>query len=926
MKTFLLQVAEHVLSKYSNSLPNTCIIVPSRRSIVFLKKHLASVHKKTFLSPAFFSIEDFFAHITGIHIAKPEEQLLMLYQIHLAITAEKKNAEQPSLPEFSGHAQLMLNDFNELDSSLVDTDVLFSSLYSIKELSFFGKREEELSSFQRNYLAFFKELGTYYNQFTHNLLQQNKAYQGLIYRKAAENIADYIEKLPYSNYVFAGFNALTKAEEVTLEYLLSKSKLDYLIDGDNFYIQDKINEAGRFIRKAQNSIFKNQSLSFTGNYYAEIPKKIHIIGLPQPVMQAKFLNNLLNTIQSTNNELNSTAIVPADESLLLPVLHAIDASNANITMGYPVKRTTLYQLLSDLLLALDNKDKFNKKNQQETNTKLYYKDLFVFFNNPYIRNIANKNNNSQADIPLKLQKNAKLFYSAQEYEQLTIAIPPQTNKLLLDIFFKDDAVFTLCGKIQALLIEIQENAALNSMEQETLYILYKYIENLQNESSALASIDIASFRFLFENYISGISISFQSDATKGLQILGLLETRTLDFDNVILLSVNEGILPAGKTINSLIPYDVKQHFGLQTYKGKDAVFSYHFYRLLQRASNIYLLYSMDAKNGNTEKSRFIYQLKNTLKAFKNIEIVDEIVSYPQVKSEAEISFSIKKTDTMLAKLREQKYSASSIGTYLECGLRFYFRYILELEEKDIFTLDDMLQGKTIGTVIHAILEMAVENGRFKKMDKPEIEQLVSTRMCEADLNLTKEDLLYEKNHLVFQIIIKYIDSYIKYAQSFGEDIIIENTEEKLEHKLLINNIAITLKGIIDRIDLQNGNRRIIDYKTGSIKDTELKVKDIEHVFDGEHSKAFQLLFYSYLYYKQHDKKVSEAEIVSFRKLRTRYLLSINKEEQLSADNLNDFENFLTETIQSILNSEIPFTATDIIDRCKYCSYKDICLR
>jgi hypothetical protein len=486
MKLFLLQVAEHIETNYSTDLQNICIVVPNRRSIVFLKKHLAALHQKPFFAPAFFSIEDFFAHITNITIAKPEEQLLMLYQIHLAFQAEKNKAEQPSLHEFSGQAQFILNDFNELDASLVDTDTLFSSLYSIKELSFFGKQEDELTDFQKNYLAFFKELKTYYQQLTNNLLRQNKGYQGLVYRKAAENIAHYIEKLPYSNYIFVGFNALTKAEEVTIEYLLSKNKLDYLVDVDTFYTQNNIHEAGLFIRKTQNGIFKNQSLSFIGNYFAEIPKKIHIIGLPQPVMQAKYLNKILEDIQLTNNDLATTAIVPADETLLLPILHAIDTSNANITMGYPVKRTVLYQLLSDILLALDNKNKFNKKACTEcrevtkANAKIYYKDLFAFFNNPYIRDLSNKNADSQVDIHLELQKNAKLFYSAQEYEQLTASLNPQINELFFNLFFAENTALSLCNKMQNLFVEIQKQVQLNAMEQECIYLLYKYLEELSH--------------------------------------------------------------------------------------------------------------------------------------------------------------------------------------------------------------------------------------------------------------------------------------------------------------------------------------------------------------------------------------------------------------------------------------------------------------
>ncbi|MDR1459012.1 MAG: PD-(D/E)XK nuclease family protein [Bacteroidales bacterium] len=927
MKSFLLQTAEYIKTNYSNDLPNICIVVPGKRSIVFLKKQLASLYEKPFLSPAFFSIEDFFSFITGVNPATKEEQLLALYQIHLSLLADKKEQEQTLLHEFSAHAQLMITDFNEIDVSLADTDVLFSSLYSIKELSFFGKREEELSPFQKNYLGFFKELAVYYKQFTNHLLKQNKGYQGLIYRKAAENISRYIDSLPYLKYVFIGFNALTKAEEVVIEYLLKADKLDYLVDGDVFYIKNKIHEAGRFIRNIQRLFQNNQPLQFIGNYFAETPKNIHIMGLPQSVTQAKFLNEIIGTIQSSDNTLDNTAIVLADETLLLPVLHAIDTTDANITMGYPVKRTILYQLVSNFLIALENRDKFNR-NAQETNIKLYHKDLFIFFNNPYICDMLGRDN-SQEDIPAKLQRNAKLFYAKQDYQQLITKLSPSVQMLFFELFYAKNTVSSVCNNIRTLLVEIQKKTTLNFAERETLFLLYKYTGELQNALSLLDSMDITSFRFLFENYVSELTLSFHSEATTGLQILGVLETRTLDFKNVILLSVNEGIIPAGKAINSFIPYDVKTHFGLQTYRGKDAIFSYHFYRLLQRAEHIYLLYNLDAKNGAMEKSRFLYQLKNELKTFDNIKITDEIIASPPINPETETSVCIQKTEDILISLKQKKYSASSISAYLECGLRFYFQYVLELEETNAHTIDDMLQSATIGTVIHAVLEKAVENGRFKRMTKTEIEQNVRTHICNnKQLNLTEEDLLYEKNHLVFQIIVKYIDSYLKHVQSFEKDVMIEQTEEKLERTLLVDDSAvITLKGIIDRVDLwNNGNKRIVDYKTGKLQDAELKVKDMETIFDGKHTKAFQLLFYAYLYGKQYNPTYLEAEIISFRKLDTSYILSIDKEKQLSEEVLADFENGLIQVIQSILYAETSLTATPFLDRCKYCSYKDICRR
>ncbi len=932
MKPFLFLVAEHIKKNYSDNLQDVCVIVPGRRSIVFLKKQLAELYGKPFLSPVFFSIEDFFQHLTGIEQAKREEQLLLLYQIHLELSAGEKEQEKKSLYEFAGNAQIMLGDFNEIDSYLVDTDLLFSSLFALKEMSFFGKQENELTDFQKNYLLFFKELKIYYQQFTQRLLAKNKAYQGLIYRCAAENAADYIGKLPYKKYLFAGFNALTTAEKTLIEYLKESEKLDYLIDGDVFYAEDTIHEAGRFLRETRKELFNDAWQPFVGNYYREIPKKIHIIGLPQAVAQTKVLHELLTDIQKENTNLENTALVPADESLLLPILHAIDTQDANITMGYPVKRTLLYQLLESLMLILDNKHKADTKNTEgKQNLKLYYKDLFSFFDNPYIVNITRSqskqaiSNNSMYSIADKLIENQRLFYNEEDYKKLTESIEPHLSELFLNLFYKENTVSALCDNIQALLIEIYQRASLKSVEQETLYLLYQQISSLKTILEQNPVEDIVSFRFLFSEMISELTLSFQSEATEGLQIMGLLETRTLDFKNIIMLSVNEGILPAGKTVNSFIPYDVKQYFGLPSYKGKDAVFSYHFYRLLQRASTVYLLYNLDAKRGDMEKSRFIHQLKSKLEHYDNVEIIEQVMAYPPAIAQKEIPIIITKNEEIVSRLRERKYSASSINTFLECDLRFYFRYVLELEEEQSLSADDMLQSNVIGTVVHHVLEKAVENGRFRRLEKKEIEQMVRAYMCGEEIKLTENDLLYEKNHLVYRIIVRYIELYLKHARSFEETVFIEKTEEKIEQEFVVDKQKpVILKGIIDRVDNQNGIKRIVDYKTGFVNEKELKVNEVEDLFDGEHAKAFQLMFYAYLYYKQSGNATIEAEIVSLRKITQQYILSIGKESCLNKEYLQEFEQLLSSTISSISDSGEPFLQTEDSDRCKYCTYKDLC--
>ena len=402
MKTFLSQVAQHIHQQYGTQICDNCVIVPNRRSIVFLKQQLANVYNKPFLSPSFFSIEDFLESLTHLKNISTEEQLLTLCKVYNELNKEKNSEEKLPLHEFAANAQIMLNDFNDIDANLLDAQVLFSSLAEIKELSFFGKTETELSPFQRNYLRFFKELGEYYTRFTTQLLQENKAYQGLIYRQVAENLTACFSKLPYKKYIFVGFNALSKVEHLIVEYLRQMDALDYLIDADSFYVENPIHEAGQFIRAVQKEVFDVKTLPITGNYYKETPKKIHLIGLPQTLTQAKALHELLEELKKSNPTLTSTAIVPMDESLLLPILHAIDTKEANITMGYPIKQTVLFQLLKDLLIGLENKAKFTVSNELRAGrgrqNRMYYKDLFAFFNNPYIKDILNQRQPACSDL------------------------------------------------------------------------------------------------------------------------------------------------------------------------------------------------------------------------------------------------------------------------------------------------------------------------------------------------------------------------------------------------------------------------------------------------------------------------------------------------------------------------------------------------
>jgi len=537
-------------------------------------------------------------------------------------------------------------------------------------------------------------------------------------------------------------------------------------------------------------------------------------------------------------------------------------------------------------------------------------------------NNCNKENTSIADT---LLKNNKLFYNETEVNDLLQPLPEAWKKLVMNLFFGENT--QICDTIQQLFERIEEDGQLNSVEKETIAVLNEHIDKLKVLLQELPSYDITSLRFLFETYLSKVALSFESDmAAEGLQILGLLETRTLDFENIIMLSVNEGVIPAGKTTQSFIPYDVKRHYGLQTYRGKDAISSYHFYRLLQRANTVYLLYSLDSKEGNAEKSRFLHQLKTELQDYENIEITDEILTYPPITTTPEKAFAIEKNPYMLDSERLKKFSASSITTYLRCGVLFYFRYILGLDENNPLETEEMLQNKDMGTIIHSVLQQLVENGHFKPIKKEELTALVTKTICAGNWNLKENDLLYEKNHLIFQVIVRYLSNYLSLVQKSETETFIEKTEEEILKELFIptQNQTVTLKGVVDRVDSFQGIKRIIDYKTGIPKDKALKIKDIPSLFDGEHSEALQLFFYAYLYHLEYKSTPIEAEIVYFRKLNATHILTIDDNTQISEAMLQEFEILLQDVLSEILNPETQFAQTQNIDNCRYCAYRDLC--
>ena len=923
--TFLSQTANYIYTTYKDMLADICIIMPSNRGMIYLKKYLSDEIGKTFFPPDFYSIEQFMQKISGLSLISNEEIWIKLYNIYINTTND--NPINP-FHEFAGKANLILQDFNEIDLALANPSNVFSDLADIKALNFFGKSENELSMFQKDYLAFFKQLLFYYEKLSNDLLKDKKAYQGLMYRKASENIETFSKETSYYKYVFIGFNAMQASEKHIIKHFKQENKLDFIIDADEWYLYDQQQEAGKFLRELMGDLhLKNPH--FIDNNISRVSKKIELIGFPHKSLQAKHLSTLLQQSPTSANE--KTAIVLADESLLLPVLYSIDTSQLNITMGYPLIHSLIYKLLYQYIQAIENKSKLQRP---ESPTRMYHKDLYAFFNNIYVQRIF-KNEKIELNSFLRtFIKKAKLFYTKEETKELCKEFPAHIREFIISIFFVPDT-YVIIDYLRNIL-QFIETGLTEHIEKEEFKLLSHHMDNLSDLLKQIPNPTIKSLRFLFESYISTLSLSFKSNPLSKIQIMGMLETRTLDFDRVIILSMNEGILPSGKNLQSFLPFDLKLHYHIPTYQNAEAIFSYHFYRLLQRAKQIYFLYDLDNKDAKMEKSRFVKQIQTEWNTLPNIQISESILGYPNPLPTPKEIIEIRNNQSSIDSLAQKSFSPTSINKFLRCKLQFYLSEILQLDKQE--EISEEIQANVIGSVIHKILETLLKDKSLDlaNIDEEFIGRMVQNTFCDphvSGMDLKPHDILYENNYLVFHITVKYIKEYIRFYLKQKKELLnwaVFGFEQSLKNKILLTfedtTINVSLNGISDRIDSHDGITCIVDYKTGKVEEKELKVSTIEELFDGNHDKAFQLMFYAYLYYSVNHKTPLQAQIISFRNLHQTLFLHINENKLLTDEMFVVFESLLKQHLSLLFDITHMFTQTTAVENCKWCDYQSLCMR
>ncbi len=911
--SFLNLLAQEILKSHSVNLSELTIILPNKRAKVFLLEELKQLVPNNIFAPDIVSIEDFIQNVAGIRSIDSVELLFEFYEVYLSITQKDK---QESFENFANWAKTLLLDFNEIDRYLLNPDGILKYLENIKEIEHWSVDIDKRTELIEKHLLFWRKLPDYYHSLYQYLTNKGIGYQGLIYREAVENLNHFSELNADKQFVFAGFNALNQAEEKIIQHLLALDTAKIYWDIDETLLNDFFHDAGLFQRRFKSEwiYYKTHSYEWISDDFKQ-EKNIQVIATSKLIGQAKIAGSIIEKhIEQNNSSLQNVALVLGEENLLLPVLHSLPntVDALNITMGFSSKNNPA-QLLIAKLFKLHS----NALTRNPSAYVMYYKDVLDILTHPLIEPSVNAHK-----LVNLINKNNYTFITHKRLEELH----SENNELFGLLFQKwDKNAVAVLENISQILLAIKANLSYDNDEEKIanafVYSIFKVINRMTSYFSEHQQIDdIKTLYAIYKQIIDVAEVSFEGEPLNGLQIMGVLESRVLDFETVIITSVNEGKFPAGKSTNSFIPYDVKKEYGLPTFKEKDAIYTYHFYHLLQRAKNIYLIYNADSEGFDAgEKSRFITQLEVEKQPNHNLTFQHYNADVPSI---AHRKMIIPKTESIVSRLREiaaTGFSPSSLTTYIRNPIQFYFQRILRILEAD--EVEENIAVNTLGTIIHGALEeiykpfvgriLTVDDikGSFSKIDDEVLKQFKQVYK-EGEIRKGKNLLAFEvAKRNVFNFLKLEVDSLEK-----GDVIQIVALETTFERTLNDPRLPtpVLIKGNVDRIELRNGKIRIVDYKTGKVELRNVTLKEWNGLSgDIKNEKIIQVLAYAYMYEEQAKGREMEAGIISFKNLKSGFLPFQLKQDKeaisvITPKIMEDYREQIVLLLMEIFNTEIPF--------------------
>jgi hypothetical protein len=950
MEEFLKEIARKIYSDRPH-LEDITIVFPNRRAALYFRKHLSDIITKPAFAPELITIEDFISSFSEWNVPDKLELIHRLHSTYQEVMADIPASRNEAFDQFYFWGDMLLRDFDEIDKYLVNAEALFRDLRNLKEIeSGFDFLTEEQKQFlidfwksfgehftenKKKFIEVWSRLYKLYENFKAKLESEGIAFEGMLHRRVAERISD--QSLTYykpSNLIFIGFNALTKAEEIILSFFADRESTFYW-DGDEYYVNNVQQEAGVFFREyqLQDSLKKTFPASFPSNLRQE--KLVNIYGAAQPSGQVKLMSQVLSEELSKGIKAEETLIVLPDEKLLMPVLYATPASTEklNVTMGYSLSNTPFFGLV-ELVVELQ----ISKRNQH-----FNHRAVMKLLGHPYVV--------AASPVEASAKRKEILEHNWVQIPQgfLSSAIP-----LHRIIFGEYEDGFL--GYVTTVIKEIGTLDSISDIDKEFAFQFIKIINRIHDIVGSLKEYDkekervqsLKSFLRLFRQLIRAQRIPFSGEPLKGLQIMGVLETRNLDYKNVFILSLNEGVFPSFGGKGSYVPFNVRRAYGLPTVNHQDAMYAYLFYRSLQRAQNVFLFYNTETDVlGQGEMSRYLQQL-----LYESGLKINRHVLHNPVQPTALQPIVIKKNEEVMEGIYKlnavnDKYlglSPSAINIYLECRLKFYFKQIAKIKEPK--EVDEDVDARVLGNFLHNVMEYFYKNiagkDNSKLIEATDLLQSEESVKKLIDENFIKNFRLdpyqkveYEGQRLVVrEIVNKFASKIIEFDRQRIPFFLEAVEAQHLQYKIKITQSPgyVYLSGKIDRIDRKDNELRIIDYKTGRDKQ---EFDSMESLFERSFNRnkaAFQTFLYALLYRVNNPTK---GLTVIPGLINRDYLFGekefgfkIKKEGLVAATDevMNDYESNLKGLLEELFNPEEVFDQTEEVDSCKLCPYKSICYR
>ena len=923
MKTFLENIAEELLKDGGNDFSKTCIVLPNRRAGVFLRDAISRQSNKAIWAPTVLSIEDFVFSLSEVVKADQTTLLFSFYEVYRQSVSDPQTIEL-----FANWAPTFLSDVNELDLNLIDAEDIFAQLYSVERVERWNPETGKPTDFQQKHLDFVKQLFPYYKQLREVLTKRKVGYQGMAFRSVAENAEKIIAASEWEQVWFGGFNALTISEEQIMNAWQQSGKGKLFWDVDAFYADDAVHEAGHYIRryaKGYSDLKIGEEYRWKENRLSIDEKEVHLIGVQRNMAQAQVAGSILESKlkKSNNGTLANTAVILNDEQMLIPLLSSIptDLSKVNITMGYGLIQSQSAVLIEKLF-------KLYVKFAEQSN-QFYLEDVLAVKNDSFCRLVG-----------------AEAFGNFNAGDKQVYLKPENLNSSNLGKMMFSEELSSVVGFLNGLKQIIAHFGAKlsanesDSLEQEFLFLLDGLAQRLLDLNAEFGGIDsIKTLHSFWKQLLRNQQLDFVGEPLHGLQVMGMLETRNLDFEEVIMLGVNEGNLPSNAHSNSYFTFDIRRAYGLACQNERDAVTAYHFYRLLQRAKKVYLVYDQDTDSlGRGEVSRYVRQLMMEKKP--NIKLrewnLEQEIS-PNVFSPEII---IEKTKDAFAKMlaqAERGFSPSALNTYRSCSLKYYFRYVAGIKEQEQLVQD--IDHAKFGTAVHDTLEELYK----PYLNKPVSEEILKAMKAQAKQVLEskfKEQLptggeLVGKNLLAFEVAKSYVTKALNHdirTVRSGQLITPLQLEEELSGAVQLNvngeNISVNLKGMADRIDrLSNGTIRMIDYKTGSF-DKKTAIKFVDEFDSTKADHAFQLLTYLVMFSSTSSVDAVQPTVFYLRSQQVEFPITVSQEKvKLENEELLSYgKERVTELLSDLFRKETSFSQTEDQMVCGYCDFKEVCQR